>query len=90
MEGFLQNRDEVGRENVKFILGTPIGPSGAPGSPFGRSTASAGPVHSDSKSGQPGHKARLESIVEQGRVVKIVVTCACGEVTEIDCDYSGE
>lgn len=31
--------------------------------------------------------SRVSYITEDGRVTKIVVTCACGQVTEIDCDY---
>lgn len=31
--------------------------------------------------------SRVSYVTEEGRVTKIVVTCACGQVTEIDCDY---
>ncbi len=31
--------------------------------------------------------SRVSYITEEGRVTKIVVTCSCGQVTEIDCDY---
>ncbi len=31
--------------------------------------------------------SRVAYVSEGGRVVKIVVTCACGQVTEIDCAY---
>ena len=31
--------------------------------------------------------SRVSYITEEGRVTKIVVTCSCGQITEIDCDY---
>ncbi len=31
--------------------------------------------------------SKVTYITEEGRVTRIVVTCACGQVTEIDCDY---
>lgn len=31
--------------------------------------------------------SRVSYITEEGRVSKIVVTCSCGQITEIDCDY---
>ena len=31
--------------------------------------------------------AKLETVVEEGVVKKIIVRCTCGEVIEIDCDY---
>ena len=31
--------------------------------------------------------SRVSYITEEGRVSKIVVTCSCRQITEIDCDY---
>lgn len=31
--------------------------------------------------------AKVETVVENGRVTKIVVTCSCGKVTELACSY---
>ncbi len=31
--------------------------------------------------------SHVSYVAEEGRVTKIVVTCACGQVTEIDCNY---
>jgi len=31
--------------------------------------------------------SKVQYLTENGRVVRIVVTCACGQVTEIDCAY---
>ncbi len=33
--------------------------------------------------------SRVAYVTEEGRVTKIVVTCSCGQVTEIDCAYEG-
>jgi hypothetical protein len=33
------------------------------------------------------HGTKVQTIVERGRVVKIIVTCTCGRVTEIACQY---
>ncbi len=34
--------------------------------------------------------SKVQYITEDGRVTKIVVTCNCGQVTEIDCQYSDD
>lgn len=31
--------------------------------------------------------SKVSYVTEEGRVTKIVVTCKCGQVTEIDCQY---
>ena len=33
------------------------------------------------------HGTRVQTVVERGRVTKIIVTCACGKTTEIACSY---
>ena len=33
------------------------------------------------------HGTKVQTIVERGRVTKIIVTCTCGTVTEIACQY---
>jgi len=33
------------------------------------------------------HGTKVQTIVERGRVVKLIVTCTCGKVTEIACQY---
>ena len=40
--------------------------------------------------GEPGATSTVEYIEEEGVVKKIVGTCSCGEVTEIDCVYDAE
>lgn len=34
--------------------------------------------------------SKVQYLMDDGRVSKIVVTCACGQVTEIDCSYEGK
>ena len=34
--------------------------------------------------------SKVQYVSQDGQVVKIVVTCACGQVTEIDCRYEEE
>ena len=41
----------------------------------------------DSKSAHSGHEAKVETVVKEGVVEKIIVHCSCGSVTEIDCLY---
>jgi len=31
--------------------------------------------------------SKVSYVTEEGRVTKIIVTCKCGQVTEIDCQY---
>jgi len=33
------------------------------------------------------HGVKVQTIVERGMVTKIIVTCTCGKVTEIACQY---
>lgn len=90
MEGFLNNREKLAGENIKFVSGSPLGPSAAPSSPFRIAATPAHIGHGQNNGSQSGHKARVETVLDDGRVSRIIVTCSCGEVTEIDCDYSNE
>jgi len=36
-----------------------------------------------------GHGPHVEVIKEGDKVVRLIVTCSCGERTEVDCIYSG-
>ena len=52
----------------------------------------ASPAPSDSEVPSPQHETgdhgtRIETVVERGRVTRLIVTCTCGNVTEIDCRY---
>ena len=43
---------------------------------------------SSSHASGPGHDATVEAIKEGERVVKLIVTCRCGEKIEILCAYA--
>lgn len=61
----------------------------APSSPFakhGASTTGAGGAAGKTRHTTTG--AHVECVREGDRVVRLVVTCACGEEIEIDCLYS--
>lgn len=36
------------------------------------------------------HEKSVETVEEDGIITKIIVTCSCGEVTEIECEYGDE
>lgn len=63
----------------------------APGSPREVPSAlspAAGVTAPLCSAGASGRSATVETVREGDRVVRIVVTCACGERTEIDCLYA--
>lgn len=35
------------------------------------------------------HGTQVEVVKEGDKVVRLIITCACGERTEVDCLYSG-
>lgn len=51
----------------------------------GKSLPEPGPQDTES---EPRHST-VEYVEEEGVVKKIIVTCGCGKVTEIDCLYEG-
>lgn len=90
MEGFLNNREKITGENIRFVSGASLGPSSAPASPFGVAATTSSATHGKNDGSKSGHKTSVETVLDDGRVSRIIVTCSCGEVTEIDCDYSSE
>lgn len=70
-----------------FLQGRPVQKSGAlrPLEGQGGAEALAKAKHASSC----GEGVKVETIKEGQKVVKIVVTCTCGERIEIDCLYSG-
>ena len=83
MDSFLSGREHVGdqpkpKEN-------PAGDA-SPGA-FGdfRLQQAAENAQMEEVTGESG--SRVSYVTEEGRVTKIVVTCDCGQVTEIDCKY---
>lgn len=41
----------------------------------------------EAKGTHADHEAKVETVVKEGVVEKIIVHCSCGSVTEIDCLY---
>ncbi len=84
MDNFLSGREHVGK--------TPKAKEQSKIAPTAALHALKAPIDSDAEShevcGEGGSK--VQYVMEDGRVSKIVVTCACGQVTEIDCRYEGK
>lgn len=82
MDSYLSNRDHLGdRKKSKDSLQL----SSAPES-FGQLAAPPAKDAAEAEvCGEGGSK--IAYVTEEGRVSKIVVTCNCGQVTEIDCKY---
>ncbi len=82
MDSYLSGREQLG-ENKKSKESMKLPPvSGG----FGQLAAPEPENQEESEvCGEGGSKVAYVS--ENGRVTKIVVTCNCGQVTEIDCRY---
>lgn len=65
--------------------GIPPKPAGRPGAPAVASENLAAAAAAQNLKGE--HGTRVQTVVERGRVTKIIVTCTCGKVTEIACQY---
>ena len=83
MDNFLSGREHVGKTPKSKDF-----PQIAPSTPLNslQSSMSEAEIHDDT--GEGGSKVHY--VMQDGRVVNIVVTCACGQVTEIDCRYDGK
>ncbi|MDQ8202553.1 hypothetical protein [Pelagicoccus sp. SDUM812003] len=81
MDSYLSGRERVGdspksREDPKQLGQKPLGELVLP---------EAADAELKEDCGEGG--SRVAYVTENGRVTKIVVTCNCGQVTEIDCRY---
>lgn len=79
MKSFLSDRPSAGLSSLRAAgnrVFVPLRPE--PEAPAAPSPAEkcAGPA-----------RARVECVREDGRVSRIIVTCACGEKVEVDCVY---
>jgi hypothetical protein len=83
VKDFLQNRPRVSAPASRKQAGSDAAFSAAP--MF--DAALLGAVPSGPASGA-GHDASVEAIKEGDRVVKLIVTCRCGEKIEILCAYA--
>ena len=82
MDNFLSGREQVG--DAQKPAKKASAESDAAGDEFDPSNL-AESASLEEAQGEAGSKVAY--ITEEGRVTRIVVTCACGQVTEIDCDY---
>lgn len=74
MKSFLHGR-QVQKGEALRSLSTPAPAAGA--------KLQAGAAHHDPSAGTP----TIECIKEGDKVVRLIVTCTCGEKIEIDCMY---
>lgn len=82
MDSYLSGREQVG-ESKKNKIPMQLGPSQK-----GLGDLALPPSEDAEEKevcGEGGSKVAY--VTEEGRVTKIVVTCNCGQVTEIDCKY---
>ncbi|MDQ8185962.1 hypothetical protein [Pelagicoccus sp. SDUM812002] len=82
MDSYLSGREQLGEsKKKKDSLNLPAVSQG-----FGQLAAPESEDHEENEvCGEGGSKVAYVS--EDGRVTKIVVTCNCGQITEIDCKY---
>lgn len=82
MDSYLSGREQLGdSKKSKFAMQL-----AEPEKPLGELKAPASENAQESElCGEGGSK--VSYVTEDGRVTKIVVTCNCGQVTEIDCKY---
>lgn len=84
MKDFLDNRPRLSASASRKQAGDAAA-AARPQPMFDAALLSA--MSSGSGSG-PGHDATVEAIKEGERVVKLIVTCRCGEKIEILCAYA--
>lgn len=69
-------------------LRAPAGATQAPAAPKAQAPAVAAELAGAAPQALKGeHGTKVQTVVERGRVTKIIVTCTCGKVTEIACQY---
>ncbi len=76
MKSFLQDRTAAKTPALRIIATT----SGIGGTP---ESASGSPTHS----GHTAHSPHVECIKQGEKVMRLVVTCGCGQRIEIECLY---
>jgi hypothetical protein len=100
MQDFLKDRPTLTPEEAKMIAPAPAAAGKSGNGPFARivrdesfsapraaapTSAKGGPV---AKPVAPAaHTSQVKTVVENGRITGLVVTCSCGKVTEIACVY---
>ncbi|MEZ5278631.1 MAG: hypothetical protein R3F07_19780 [Opitutaceae bacterium] len=85
MDDFLKGREVITRSSSGTVSSgvastlPPLSSDDRPSTP-----ATPAPRHRE-ETGE--HGTRVETIMERGRVTRLIVTCTCGTVTEIECRY---
>jgi len=83
MDSYLSGRSQLGdAKKSKFAVSLPSQPQEALGELEAPPSENA---ETKELCGDCGSK--VSYVTEDGRVTRIVVTCQCGQVTEIDCKY---
>ncbi len=82
MDSFLSGREKVGDQPKPSES---MEPSGSGGLGDFQLKAPIDSSQLEEECGESG--SRVSYLKEDGRVTKIIVTCACGQVTEVDCKY---
>lgn len=77
MKSFLQGKKTLAIESLR-----------APMPVANALTAKCHPPREGSAAGAPASSAHVEVVKEGDKVVRLVVTCTCGERVEIECLYS--
>jgi hypothetical protein len=79
MNSFLQGKRILKAE----ALGRPTAATGSAQTPLSRPQRTAGPAAPASVTAA----AHVEAVKEGDKVVRLIVTCACGERVEVECLY---
>jgi hypothetical protein len=100
MQDFLKDRPVLSPQEVKIITPSAVSAPSAGGDSglFARvvrgdaATAPRPAAPAPARNAAPGaaapaHTSQVKSVVENGRITKLIVTCSCGKVTEIACTY---
>ena len=99
MQDFLKDRSVLNLQDVKIVATDPSAVDKGSAGPFARivrdeaaaavarATASPGAKNPPPGNAAASHTSQVKTVVENGRVVRILVTCSCGKVTEIACVY---
>jgi hypothetical protein len=101
MQDFLKDRPVLTSQDATIVAPTPAAAAPGGGMPFARIVREGGaaprpaapaPAKPEA-AGKPAapaaaaHTSQVKTVVENGRITKIIVTCSCGKVTEIACQY---
>jgi hypothetical protein len=84
MEDFLTGREVISRPDS----GQPVSGAAVTLPPLEHPSPAQTVSETPSPQHETGaHGTRVETVVERGRVTRLIITCTCGNVTEIDCRY---